>query len=151
MEHVARRHWIRQETATMATTPLIFMGGWVCSGGLPTPAAFLASQRSAELEADVSAVHTMARAGFDPNALVRYVERVQVQPTGPTSKVNSPIPDRDERIAALLGTIENLPKVDYAVAPTDEFATARHEALRLLEEPPVRSKVPPSLMRKRQE
>ena len=63
--------------------------------------------------------------------------------------MNSPIPDRDERIAALLATIENLPKVDYAVAPT-EFATARHEALRLLEEP-VRSKVPPSLMRKKQE
>ena len=82
MEHVAQRHWTRQETATTATTPLIFMGGWVCSGGLPIPAAFLASQRRAELEADVLAVQTLARAGFDPNGLVRYVERVQVQPTG---------------------------------------------------------------------
>jgi predicted Zn-dependent protease len=121
MEHVAQRHGTRQATrGTTATIPLIFMAGWGCSGWLPVPAAFLASQRSAELEADVSAVQTLARAGFDPNALVRYVERVQVQPTGPTSKVYSPIPDRDERITALLATIQKLPKVDYAVAPTDE-------------------------------
>jgi predicted Zn-dependent protease len=151
MEHVAQRHGPRQATrGTTATIPLIFMGGWGCSGELAVPAAFLASQRSAELEADVSAVQTLARAGFDPNALVRYVERVQVQPTGPMSKVYSPIPDRDERITALLAAIQKLPKVDYAVAPTDEFATARHEARRLMEEP-VRSKAPPSLMRKKQE
>ena len=148
MEHVAQRHGTRQATrGTTATIPLI---GGGCPGGLPVPVAFLASQRSAELEADVLAVQTLARAGFDPNGLVRYVERVQVQSTGQTSKAYSPIPDRDERMAALSATIQKLPKVDYAVAPTDEFATARHEARRLMEEP-VRSKAPPSLMHKKQE
>jgi predicted Zn-dependent protease len=151
MEYAAQRHGTRPPTrGTTATIPLIFMGGWNCSGGLPVPAAFLAAQRSAELEADVSAVQTLARAGFDPDALVRYVQRVQVQPTGPTSKANSPITDRDERLAALLATIQKLPKLDYTVPPTDEFANARHEARRLMEEP-VRPKAPPSLMRKKQE
>ena len=153
MEHVAQRHGTRQATrGTTATIPLIFIGGWAggCSGGQAIPVAFLASQRSAELEADVLAVQTMARAGFDPNALVRYVERVQVQPTGTMSKSYSPIPDRDERIAALLATIEKLPKIDYTVAPPDEFATARQE-LRRLTEQPLRSGAPPSLMRKKQE
>lgn len=151
MEHVAQRHETRQATrGTTATIPLIVMGGWGCSGGLAVPVAFLASQQNAELEADVLAVQTLSRAGFDPNALVRYIERVQVQPAGPTSKAYSPTPDRDKRVAALLATIQKLPKVDYAVAPTDEFATARHEALRFMEEP-VRSKAPPSLMRKKQE
>jgi predicted Zn-dependent protease len=153
MEHVAQRHGTRQATGgTTATTPLILIGdrGGGCSEGLHVPAAFLASQRRAELEADVFAVQALARAGFDPNALVRYVERVQLQPTGPTSKAYSPIPDRDERIAALLATIQKLPKVDHAVTPTDEFATARLEARRLMEEP-VHSKAPPSLMRKKQE
>jgi predicted Zn-dependent protease len=149
MEHVAQRHGTEQATReTTATIPLIFAGGWGghCSAGFAVPAAFLASHRSAELEADVLAVQTLARAGFDPNALMRYVERVQVQPTVPTSNRYSPIPDRDEHMAALSATIQKLPKVDYAVAPTDEFAAAQREARRLMEEP-VRSKVPPSLMR----
>ena len=154
MQHVAQRHRTRQATGgTTATTPLILMGGWGggCPGGLQVPAGFLASQRSAELEADVLAVQTLARAGFDPNALVRYVERVQLQPTGPTSKAYSPILDRDERIAALLATIQKLPKVDYAITPTDEFATARLEARRFMEEAVHSKKPPPSLMRNKLE
>ncbi len=148
MEHIAQRHGTRLATrGTNGTIPLIFMG---CPGGLTVPVGFLASQRSAELEADVLAVPALARAGFDPNGLVRYVERVQVQPTRPTSKAYSPIPDRDERMMALSATIQKLPKVDYAVAPTDEFATARHEAGRLMGEP-VHSNAPPSLVRKKQE
>lgn len=35
------------------------------------------AQRSIGRRADLAAVPVMARAGFDPNALVRYVERVQ--------------------------------------------------------------------------
>jgi len=153
MGHVTRHHWSQQATrGTTATIPLIFVGGWGgrCSGGLAVPAAFLASQRSAELEADVLAVQTLARAGFDPNALMRYVERVQVQPTVPKSNSYSAIPDRDERMAALSATIQNLPKVDYAVAPTDEFTAVQREVRRLIEEP-ARTKVTPSLMRKKQE
>jgi predicted Zn-dependent protease len=96
MSHIAARHGTRQASrgtiANLATIPLVFMGGWGggCSEVL-IPRAFLASQRSQELEADVLAVQTMAQAGFDPMALVRYIERVQ--------PAAAALPDRDQRVA----------------------------------------------------
>jgi predicted Zn-dependent protease len=151
MEHVTQRHWAPQETrGTFATAPLISAAGWVggCSGGPPIPVAFLASQRNAELQADLLAVQIMARAGFDPEALVRYVERVQDRPSGTMSRTYSPMPDRDERVAALLATMETLPKAAYAAAPLGGFVRARQEVRRLVEHP-VRSNAPPSLMSRR--
>ena len=142
MEHVAQRHGVRKATGgTSATIPLIFMGGWggSCSEGTAVPRGFLASQRSAELEADALAVQTMARAGFDPKALMRYLERLQ-----------GAAPGRDERVAALLAAMEKLPKVTYTVSPGDEFASARQE-VRSLTERTVHTKVPPALMRNKQE
>jgi len=149
MEHVTQRDWAPQVTrGTFATAPLISAAGWVggCSGGPAIPVAILASQRNAELQADLLAVQTMARAGFDPKALVHYVERVQDRPGGAMSRTYSPMPDRDERVAALLATMEKLPKAAYAAAPLGEFVRARQEVRRLVERP-VRSNAPPSLMR----
>jgi predicted Zn-dependent protease len=152
MVRASQSYRTRQATGmTCGTIPLIFTSGWGCSGGHATPAAFLASQRNAESEADVLAVRTVARAGFDPKALVRYIERVQVRATGPPSaKAYSPMPDRDQRVAAMLAAIEELPKVDSAATPSQEFATARQEVRRLVERP-VRSGAPPSLIRRRPE
>jgi beta-barrel assembly-enhancing protease len=146
MAHVAQHPLIPRGTlGTPATIPLIFIGGsgGDCPGGPPVPQAFLAMQRSAERQADVLAAQTMARAGFEPKSLVRYIERVQ------SSNADSSILDRDERIAALLAAIQKLPGVSYAAAPAEEFGTARREALRLTEAP-LRS-APPSLMGKKQE
>jgi beta-barrel assembly-enhancing protease len=164
MEHIAQRHGTREaarETSREATRgsminnssiPVIFMGGFSgnCSEGQSIPLGFITSQKSNELEADSLAVRTMARAGFDPSALARYIQRVQVRPAGTTSNAYSPLPDRDQRLAAMLSTIEKLPPVNYAAAPPDEFAAAQQE-VRRLSEPPVRARTPPSLMRKRLE
>jgi len=153
MEHVAQRHRTLQATAgTFATVPLVFTGGWAggCSEGPAIPVAFLALQRSAELQADLQAVQTMARAGFDPKALVHYVERVQDRPSRTMSKTYSPMPDRDERVTALLATMEKLPKVAYAVAPSGEFVRAQQEVRRLVGQS-VPSDAPPSLLRRKPE
>ncbi|MFN0172497.1 MAG: M48 family metalloprotease [Bryobacteraceae bacterium] len=152
MGHIAQRHGTGQATRgtiiNYGCIPLIFMGGWTGrSVGHSAPLGLVAIERSAELEADLLAVQTMARAGFDPKALVRYVERVQVRPPGTTSKAYSPLPDRDQRISALLAAIEELPTVDYAAAASSEFAAAQQEVGRLTE-PLARNKTPPSLMRK---
>jgi predicted Zn-dependent protease len=56
------------------------------------------------------AVKAMARAGFDPAALVRYVQRVQAPPT---TKPLSFEPTRDERVSAMNLTIEQLPALTY--------------------------------------
>ena len=149
MEHIAQRHGTRQATrGTMvnySSVPLIFMGGG-CSEGHAIPLGFMASQRSAELEADFLAIQTIARAGFNPRALMQYLRRVQVQPAGAISKAYSSLPDRDQRLAAMLSAIEKLPTVDYAAVAPAEFAAARQELRSLTK--PRRPQHPPTLMRK---
>jgi predicted Zn-dependent protease len=79
MAHVAARHATRMATREQLVSqaiPLIYMGGWTYSS-TAIPMGFLKLLREFELEADMLAVHVMARAGFDPAALVRYLEREQ--------------------------------------------------------------------------
>ncbi len=155
MEHIAQRHGTRQATQGVirkdASIPLFFLGGWVggCSDPLMIPLNFMELQRTAELEADFLAVQAVARAGFDPTALVRYIQRVQVRPGGPESTLPSPLPDLDQRLAKMSSAIEKLPPVNHAATTSSEFMAAQQEVRRLA--PPVRSRTPPSLMRKKQQ
>lgn len=124
--------------------------GWsaLCPAGATVPVGYLARQRSAELQADGLAVQVMARSGFDPDALLRYVERTQAPaPPGAISRVFSAVPDRNERVAALRAAIAKLPVADYASTSPADFTATRREALRLAA-PPERSGEPPSLLRK---
>jgi predicted Zn-dependent protease len=68
------------------------------------PAAALDRWRGLELQADASAVVAMSRAGFDPTALLRYIEREQ-----PPDRPRSLFPSRAARIAALQEAIRSLP------------------------------------------
>jgi predicted Zn-dependent protease len=147
MEHIAQRHGTRQATrGTMincGSVPLIFIGGG-CSEGHAIPLGLMARQRSAELEADSLAVQTMARAGFNPRALMHYLQRVQVGRAGTLSKAFSPLPDRDQRLANMWSAIEKLPTADYAAIASDEFTAAQQE-LRSLPEPTVHPQRAPTL------
>ncbi len=153
MQHTAQRHGTRQATrgqiVNYASIPLIFMSGWGggCSEGQAVPLAFFALQRSNELEADALAVQTMAHAGFNPAALVRYIERVQLQPAANEPKVFSALPDRDERIARMRLLIEHVQPSNYA-APGEEFTAIQREVRRLMEQR-TPFKAPPSLKRRR--
>jgi predicted Zn-dependent protease len=158
MAHVTQRHGTRQDagsrqqaSANGGVVPLIFIGGFAatCAGGAAIPRAFLNSQRSAELEADVLAVQTMARAGFDPNALVRFINRVQKGAT-PQFNANSPMPDREQRVAAMRTTIDTLPPNEVTTERTPDFTSAREQVRRLIEQP-ARPRVPPSLFKKKPE
>jgi predicted Zn-dependent protease len=82
------------------------------------------------MEADVLAVQAMARAGFEPMALVRYIERVQ--PAVGTPKAAAALPDRDHCVASMRLLIENLPPSIYA-APGEEFTAIQQEVRRLME------------------
>jgi predicted Zn-dependent protease len=93
-------------------------------------------RRERELQADTSAVLLLSRAGFEPAALVRYVERVQ-----PPDRPRSPFPARADRIAALQKAIRDLPPASYS--ESDEFYTIQ-ERVRSL--PPLSP--PPTLLRK---
>jgi predicted Zn-dependent protease len=140
IHHVTERHGVRRKTTNEAGIPLIFMGGWAgrCPDGLAVPRAFLAQQWSNEMEADVLAVQTMARAGFDPLALVRYLERAHA----------SRLPDREQRLAAMRSAVQTLPERNYAPAGGEEFVAVQEE-LRSLRGEPLPAKAPPSLRRRR--
>jgi len=116
-----------------------------CTDGAAVPAGFLAIQLGLEREADALALQTMAQAGFDPNAFVRYTERVQPAPSAPRSAAFSTVPSRDQRLAAMTSTIAGLPATNYPALADGEFAAAREEVRRLV---PTNNPAPPSLRRK---
>src|SRR5262249_33514405 len=113
--HIFERHGTQQATrGELAGVPVAFVGGGAgCSSSGALPLLFRNVQRTFELQADLLAIQILARAGYDPNALVRYIERVQ--PGVSTSPaVFSSMPPREERIAGMLSAIANLPPTNYA-------------------------------------
>ncbi len=142
VERHGARLTTRGEPNRSASIPLVFGPG--CASQVAVPAGFLKVQQSSERQADLIAVQTMAHAGFDPNALARYTERVQPR-ASVTGSVFSPLPPRDERIASMLSAIAKLPPTNYANPSTGEFEGARDEVRHL---PPSNRSTPPSLRRK---
>jgi predicted Zn-dependent protease len=134
----------RGQTRNTATIPTIFMGGW--SGyaaprqGMGVPMGFLAAQRKNELGSDELAVRILSRAGYDPQALARYIERVQ--PDGAQTNERAPYPARDERLAALQTAIRQLPPATYATHP--DLDAIHQDVTQLIARP---TKAPPRLSR----
>src|ERR1035437_5130373 len=123
--HIATRQETRQMTRgqmmNQASMPLIMMGGWngyaIRQGSaLAVPLGFLSFQRKNELESDQLAVGILAAAGYDPQALARYIERVQPADP-PVRNAMTPYPDKDQRLAALQAAIEQLPPATYSAHP----------------------------------
>jgi predicted Zn-dependent protease len=120
MSHLIERHLIRQPIRSdrSQTIPLIFIGGsagfGVRKAGRPAfPIGFLESARRLELQADEVAVQILSRTGFDPRLLFRYIERRQQDPPNPSL---SPLPSREERLAALAQHIQALPPATYSIS-----------------------------------
>ncbi len=88
------------------------------------PPGLLPAQRRNELEADELAVRVVARAGFDPAALVAYVGRVQPPMAGEFSA----LPGRDERVTAMKATVAGLDTGDFVVS-SGEFVAVRERML----------------------
>lgn len=100
----------------IALAPLLKQPDFMCGNQLlclmyetgNIPMSLLRQRRGMELRADTSAAAAMARAGFDPAALLRYIQRVQ-----PSDQPTSPLPPRAKRIAALRKAISTLPPTAY--------------------------------------
>ena len=139
MEHVAERHGTRQATrgeiAGSASVPLVFMGGINgCASDQAVPLGFVAFQRNFERQADFLAVQAMARAGYDPRALARYIERVQppVPPPSTARAAFSPLPRRDDRVGIMESAISKVPATQYAAPAPGEFSAAQEEVRRFI-------------------
>jgi predicted Zn-dependent protease len=148
--HIATRQQTRQITrgqiANQAAIPLIFMGSW--SGyairqdnAFALPIAFRTFQRKHELESDQLALRILSSAGYDPQALARYIERVQPADP-PLRNAMAPYPDKDKRLAALQAAIQQLPPVTYAAHPG--LDAIQREVTRLTARP---ARTPPRLAR----
>ncbi len=128
-----------------ASVPLVFLGGWngVWASDMAIPGPFVNAQRKYELEADQQAVRAMASAAYDPVALLRYIDRVQ--------PVQSSLPPRSDRIAALEKAIAELPVQSYSSPKEDfkhiQFEHIQEEVRRWEPSAPTLRRVPPTLLR----
>lgn len=144
MAHCAERHGTRQATrgeiANLSNIPLVFVGGERKQIG---PVGFSSLQRRFEVEADALAIKITASAGYDPEALVRYIARVQ---SGDIARPSSPMPTRESRLAGMEKAIQQLPRKIYS--STDEFSSLQDEVRQVnpatLRRPPSLVSVPPA-------
>ncbi len=132
---IAARHQTKQltkvELGNIASIPLVFMGGW--SGNAPrqgelVPAGFRRMELAQELQADSMALDLLSRAGFDPGALFRYLERA------------GEFPGREARLAALETALAKIPAAP--APPLSDFAAIQAQTGPLVAHP---AKAPPRL------
>jgi predicted Zn-dependent protease len=120
--HVASRDRTRQASAAeltrISTVAFPDPGGWTDynqrqSPGMTIPLGFLQTWRERELDADRLAAGKMPAAGYDPEALARYIDREQAAQAGKARKVSSGMPSPAERLKAIHAVIGMLPAQSY--------------------------------------
>jgi beta-barrel assembly-enhancing protease len=132
--HVAARHATRQMTRAqmfnLASIPLVFVGGGVGLAvrevvGLAIPLSTTKFARSFEAEADYLGVEYLYKAGYDPQGLISFFERVQAQEKekpGLVAKAFSTHPQTTDRIRKTQREIDGiLPARETYVLSTSEF------------------------------
>ncbi|MGH9672079.1 MAG: M48 family metallopeptidase [Bryobacteraceae bacterium] len=137
--HVNARHGTRQASRAQitqwASIPLIFMGGgWGAYGAqqaanLAVPLTFLKFSRGFEHEADLFGVQYLFKAGYDPNEMISFFERLQSmekKKKGTLAKAFSTHPVHGDRIKKVQDAIRlYLPeRPEYAIT-SSEFAEVK--------------------------
>jgi predicted Zn-dependent protease len=132
--HVAACHLARQNTRgqlmNLASIPLIFVGGGIgyaaqSLAGLALPIGFLKFSRGFESEADFLGIEYMYKAGYDPQALTAFFEKVKAlekQKPGTLAKAFDTHPQTPDRIEKTQQEINTLlpPEPEYKI-DTSEF------------------------------
>lgn len=153
--HTAMRSYTKEATkgelmqlATIPTTmqaptfPLMTLlgpGGWAGYGiyqglNLSIPTTFFKFQRDAQRAADFYALQYLYKSGYDPECIVRLLERGPSQPPAATKipETFSEFPPLPERLASMKKEIAKLlPHQDTAIVTTAEFQQIQ-ERLRAL-------------------
>ncbi|HZS06851.1 MAG TPA: M48 family metallopeptidase [Blastocatellia bacterium] len=130
--HVAARHGVEQASKgtlmNYASIPLIFLGGlggYIVQqvAGLAVPLTFLKFSRGAEKEADQLGAQYMWAAGYDPNALVTFFEKLQEKnkkKQSTISKAFSTHPLTEDRIREVRKLVAQFPdKMEYEVSSSE--------------------------------
>lgn len=136
--HVAACHVARENTRgqimNLASIPLIFVGGGIGYAartvmGLAVPMGFLKFTRSFETEADFLGIEYMYKAGYDPQGLTTFFEKVKAlekHKPGTIAKAFDTHPQTPDRIQKTQQEINTLlpPQPEYRV-DTSEFVEVR--------------------------
>jgi predicted Zn-dependent protease len=136
--HVAARHGTEQASKGQlwqyASIPLIFVSGGIGYGiqqaaTVLVPLSFLKFSRAMEEEADYLGVQYLYKTGYDPNAMVRFFEKLQAKEKakpGSMASLFSTHPATGNRIRIVEETIATVlpPAVQY-VESTSDFNTVK--------------------------
>lgn len=142
--HVAACHLARENTRgqlmQLASIPLIFVGGGIgyaaqTLAGLAIPMGFLRFTRSFESEADFLGVEYLYKAGYDPQALTSFFEKVKAlekHKPGTLARTFDTHPQTPDRIAKTQQEINTLlpPEAEYKV-DTSEFQDVKERLAQL--------------------
>jgi beta-barrel assembly-enhancing protease len=142
--HVAACHLARENTRgqlmQLASIPLIFVGGGIgyaaqSLAGLAVPIGFLRFTRSFESEADFLGVEYLYKAGYDPQALTAFFEKIKAlekHKPGTLAKTFDTHPQTPDRIAKTQQEINTLlpPEAEYKLN-TSEFEDVKQRLAQL--------------------
>ncbi|MGB9408557.1 MAG: M48 family metallopeptidase, partial [Terracidiphilus sp.] len=142
--HVCAHHAVREMTrlnyAQLGAIPLIFIGGWTGYGvyeaaSIGVPVTFMKFSREFEAQADYLGVQYMYRAGYDPQALITFFEKVQAlekRKPGAVAKAFSDHPQTPYRILRTQEEIARiLPPRDGYMVTTSEFDDVKARLARI--------------------
>ena len=131
--HVAACHLARENTRgqimQLASIPLIFVGGGIgyaaqSLASLAIPMGFLKFTRNFESEADFLGVEYLYKAGYDPQALTAFFEKIKAlekHKPGTLAKTFETHPQTPDRIAKTQQEINTLlpPEAEYKLNTSD--------------------------------
>ncbi len=142
--HVAAHHAVREQTrmnyAQIGTIPLIMVGGGLGYGlyeaaNIGIPLTFLQFSRDFEAQADFLGTQYLYRAGYDPQALVNFFEKIELlekRKPGAIAKAFETHPATPDRIGRTQDEIATLlpPRAQY-LETTSEFDDVKTRLARI--------------------
>ncbi len=142
--HVSARHATRQMTRsqleTLLSIPLVLVGGGAgmaiqSIARVAVPLSFTKFSRSFEAEADYLGIEYMYKAGYDPQALVSFFEKIQAQEHGKAGRLARAFashPQTADRVTKSQAEIARiLPVREEYVVTTSDFDTVKVHLLEI--------------------
>jgi hypothetical protein len=140
--HHAAREMTRMQYAQLGMVPLILFTGYTWTGygiyeaaQLAIPVTFLKFSRDFEAQADYLGIQYMYRAGYDPQAMISFFEKVEAlekRKPGAVAKAFSDHPQTPDRIAHSQEEIARiLPAKDEYLVTTSEFSDVKARLARI--------------------
>ena len=135
--HVALRHATNNASKAYAyQAPLAVLGGMIGSGGIGAQLAglaasfglnslFLKYSRDAERQADIVGTQIMYDAGYDPEQMARFFEKLESQEKGRSVEFLSDHPSPGNRVALVRNETRTLGPPHSSSADSGQFAQMR--------------------------